>query len=54
MNKIDKTINFKKRIKLIPLSRVAKRSEVVSYIYFLTSEKNSLIANQVINISGGE
>jgi len=54
MNLIDKTKNFKKRIKLIPLSRMASKAEVVNYIHFLTSEKNNLIANQVINISGGE
>ena len=54
MNLIDKTKNFKKRIKLIPLARMANKTEVASYSYFLTSEKNSLIANQVINISGGE
>ena len=54
MNLIDKTKNFKKRIKLIPLARMANKTEVASYIYFLTSEKNSLISNQVINISGGE
>ena len=54
MNLIDKTKNFKKRIKLIPLARMASKAEVASYIHFLTSEKNNLIANQVINISGGE
>ena len=45
---------MKKRISLIPLSRMAKIEEVVNYIEFLTSEKNTLIANETINISGGE
>ena len=54
MNLIDKTKNLKKRIKLIPLARMASKTEVAAYIHFLTSEKNNLIANQIINISGGE
>lgn len=54
LNKKDKTKDMKKRISLIPLSRMAKIEEVVNYIDFLTSEKNTLIANETINISGGE
>ena len=54
LNKVDKNKNMKKRISLIPLNRMAKIKEVIKYIYFLTSEENSLISNEVINISGGE
>ena len=54
LNKIDKNKDMKKRISLIPLNRMAKIKEVIKYIYFLTSEENSLISNEVINISGGE
>jgi len=54
IQQIDKTKNLKKRVKLIPLARMASVTEVAIYIYFLTSEKNNLIANQLINISGGE
>ncbi len=54
LNKTDKKKNMKKRISLIPLGRMAKIEEVVNYIEFLTSEKNTLIANETINISGGE
>lgn len=54
LNKIDKNKNMKKRIELIPLKRMAKTNEVVKYIVFLASKDNSLISNQVINISGGE
>ena len=54
LNKVDKNKNMKKRIKLIPLGRMASINEVVKYIDFLTSENNSLITNEVINISGGE
>ena len=54
LNQVDKTKNVKKRIKLIPLARMASVTEVATYIYFLTSEKNNLVTNQLINISGGE
>jgi 3-oxoacyl-[acyl-carrier protein] reductase len=54
MNLIDKKKNLKKRVNLIPLRRMAKPSEVASYIYFLLSENNTLISNQTLNISGGE
>ena len=54
MTKIDRKKNMKKRINLIPLKRMASPFEVANYIHFLMSEKNTLISNQVINISGGE
>ena len=54
LNKVDKNKNMKKRIKLIPLARMATIKEVVKYIYFLSSNENTLITNEVINISGGE
>ena len=50
----DKNKNMKRRIKLIPINKMASTYEVAEYIYFLCSEKNTLITNQVINISGGE
>ena len=50
----NKNKNMKKRIKLIPINKMASTSEVAQYIYFLCSEKNTLITNQNINISGGE
>lgn len=50
----NKSKNMKKRIQLIPINKMASTSEVAEYIYFLCSEKNTLITNQVINISGGE
>ena len=50
----NKNKNMKKRIKLIPINKMASTAEVVEYIYFLCSDKNTLITNQNINISGGE
>jgi len=46
--------NLKLRAKLIPMGRLAKIEEISNYIYFLASEKNTYIANQVLGISGGE
>lgn len=50
----NKNKNMKKRIQLIPINKMASTNEVAEYIYFLCSKKNTLITNQVINISGGE
>ena len=55
--KIHKNVkgkNMKKRVDLIPIRRMATIYEVAEYIYFLCSDKNTLITNQVVNISGGE
>ena len=54
IHRVVKSKNMKKRIELIPTKRIAKPIEVANYIYFLSSEKNTLIAQQLINISGGE
>ena len=40
--------------KLIPIERIATPKEVAIKIFFLSSEENTLIHGQVINISGGE
>ena len=47
-----KNLNLRK--KLIPIKKIAKTSEVAEKIYFIASEKNTLIHSQIINISGGE
>ena len=55
--KIHKKIKFKdinKRKKLIPIQRFAETVEIARYIYFLSSEENSYITGQRLNISGGE
>ncbi len=55
--KIHKKIKFKdinKRKKLIPIQRFAETFEIARYIYFLSSEENSYITGQRLNISGGE
>ena len=45
---------MKKRINLVPLKRMANKKEIANFIYFLGSDLNSYISNQVIGISGGE
>ena len=55
--KIHKNVkgkNMKKRLKLIPLGRIATTTEVAKYIYFYSSNLNSLTTNEIIDISGGE
>ena len=46
--------NLKKRIQLIPIERMALSEEIAKLVYFLGSEENTYIANEVISISGGE
>ena len=47
-----KNLNLRK--KLIPIKRIAKTKEVAEKIFFMASDKNTLIHSQIINISGGE
>ena len=43
-----------KRIKLIPMNRMAESSEISKYINDLVTEKNSFMTGQTITVSGGE
>lgn len=52
--KKDKNKNLARRVNLIPLKRMASTNEVANKIFFLTTDKNTLISGQTINISGGE
>jgi 3-oxoacyl-[acyl-carrier protein] reductase len=55
--KIHKKIkgkNLKKRTKLIPIGRMAKVTEIIDYIYFLSSQKNTYITGETLSIAGGE
>ena len=46
--------NLKKRVKLIPIKRIASVNEVADYIFFYSSENNTLTTNSIIDIAGGE
>ena len=55
--KIHKKIkgkNLKRRIKLIPIGRMATIHEIVKFIYNLSSENNSYITGETLTIAGGE
>lgn len=55
--KIHKRIkkkNLNSRISKIPIGRIAEPNEIADYIFFLSSENNSYITNQILSISGGE
>ena len=52
-NKINKK-DLKRRIKLIPIGRMANTEEIAKFIYYLSSQENTFISGEIINISGGE
>jgi 3-oxoacyl-[acyl-carrier protein] reductase len=49
-----KSKNMKQRVNLVPLKRMADKKEIANFVFFLGSDRNSYISNQVIRISGGE
>ena len=49
-----KTKNLIKRVKLIPIQRMASPEEIAKVIFFLGSNDNTFISNEIISISGGE
>ena len=53
-HKRTKGKDLNKRIKLIPMNRMAEPKEISSYIMNLATDKNSYITGQTISISGGE
>jgi len=46
--------DMKHRIDMIPMKRMGRSEEVAELIYYLGSEKNTFITNEVITIAGGE
>ena len=51
----SKWLSFmKKRLKLIPMNRMAEPGEISKYINDLVTEKNSFMTGQTITVSGGE
>ncbi len=48
-----KNKSIEKRIKLIPLKKMATTRDIAKYIFYLIVE-NNFITNEVINITGGE
>ena len=54
LHKKIKNKNLNQRIKLIPIKRLAEITEISDMIYFLASENNSYVSNEIISIAGGE
>ena len=52
--RMKKNLNLKKRIKLIPMKRMAEANEISKYIVNLASEENSFITGETITVAGGE
>ena len=55
--KIHKKIankNLIKRTQLIPIKKMATPKEIANYIYYISSNENQFITNEVIKITGGE
>tara|TARA_Y100000992_G_scaffold238679_1_gene169417 strand:+ start:386 stop:562 length:177 start_codon:yes stop_codon:yes gene_type:complete len=44
---------IKKRVKLIPIKKMASSNDIANYIIFLI-HNNNFITNEIINITGGE
>ena len=42
------------RTKLLPIKKMATTKDIVNYIYYLSSNENQFITNEIINIIGGE
>ena len=51
-NKI-KNKSLKQRIKLIPMKKIATTDDIAEYMFYLIVH-NNFIANELINITGGE
>ena len=49
-----KKIKMKKRLKLIPINRMAEPKEISAYIANLVTESNSYMTGQTLTVSGGE
>jgi len=46
--------NLIERTKLVPVGKMANPNTVADYIYYLSTEQNQFITNEVIKITGGE
>lgn len=46
--------DINKRIQLIPLKRMGKPEEIARMIFYLASDQNEFITNEIITVAGGE
>ena len=55
--KIHKNIpnkNLTNRKKIVPVKKMANPKDIAEYIYFISTNKNQFITNEIIKITGGE
>jgi len=52
--RMKRKLMIKKRIKLIPMNRMAEPEEISIYITNLTTDSNSYMTGQTLAVSGGE
>lgn len=46
--------DMKKRVNMIPIKKMGIPKDVADMVYYLGSEKNNFITNEIITVSGGE
>lgn len=46
--------NLIKRTKLLPIKKMASSKDIANYIFYIASNENQFITNEVISITGGE
>ena len=52
--RMKKNLKLKKRLKLIPIERMAKPKEMAKYILSFVTENNTYMTGETITVSGGE
>tara|TARA_Y100000294_G_C8546229_1_gene333272 strand:+ start:537 stop:1265 length:729 start_codon:yes stop_codon:yes gene_type:complete len=52
--RMKRNLTIKKRLKLIPINRMAQPQEISTYIVNLTTDTNSYMTGQTVIVSGGE
>mgnify|MGYP001319954487 FL=1 len=46
--------NLAKRTKLLPVKKMASPYDIANYIYYISTNANQFITNEIVNITGGE
>ena len=46
--------DMKKRIRLIPLQKMGKPGDIAKMVFYLASDQNEFITNEIVTVAGGE
>ena len=49
-----KNKNLQERVLMVPTKKMAEPASIAKYIFFLSTEENSFITNEILSFSGGE